>query len=130
MKKAAFFMLAAAVTFITAMILFNPNPATGSGKPRPAGPGVAIPDSVNKIFQKACMDCHADDGSAMARGKVNFSQWEKYDAGKQAKKAEDICKELTKSGMPPKKWRANNPDEVPTPAEVEMVCKWAKTFQK
>jgi len=123
-------MLPAAVTFFAAMIIFDPSPATGSGKPLPAGPGEAIPDSVNKVFQKACMDCHADDGSAMARGKVNFSQWGKYDAGKQANKAENICKEMANSGMPPKKWRANNPDAVPTPAEVEMVCRWSKTLQK
>jgi hypothetical protein len=66
----------------------------------------------------------------MAKGKVNFSKWSTYDAEKQSKKANAICKELTKGDMPPKKWRANNPNDVPTQAEVDMICRWAKSLQK
>lgn len=130
MKKSVYILLAAAVACLAIFIVLNPSPATGSGKASSSGPGTSLPDSVYKVVQKACMDCHSDDGSGMARGKVNFSQWQSYDQEKQMKKAADICKELTKSGMPPKKWRANNPNDIPTQAETDMICKWAKSLEK
>jgi hypothetical protein len=130
MKKIALISLIVVSVLFAMVLLVNPKTVIGSGSPNPAGPGTELPDSVMKLVQKACMDCHADDGSSMARGKVNFSKWSTYDADKQLKKAEAICKELTKSGMPPKKWRANNPNDVPTQAEVDMVCRWAKSLKK
>jgi hypothetical protein len=129
MKKIALFSLIMTVVALVVVLLINPQTVLGSGKPA-AEPGTALPDSVLKFVQKACMDCHADDGNFMAKGKVNFSTWASYDSEKQAKKANAMCKELTKSAMPPKKWRANNPKDVPTQAEVDMVCRWAKSLQK
>jgi hypothetical protein len=130
MKKTTYVMLGTTLSVVTMMILLSPGRVTGSGKSSPAGPGASLPDSVSMVFKRACMDCHSDDGSGMARGKVNFSQWEKYDTDKQVKKAENICEEITKGGMPPKKWRANNPNDVPTAAEVNLICKWAGSLKK
>lgn len=89
-----------------------------------------MPDSVMKIFKKSCMDCHSNDGSGMAKGKVNFDKWETYTPEKQASKAKDICEEVTKVSMPPKGFRKNNPDLVPTEADIKTICAWAQTFQK
>jgi hypothetical protein len=130
MKRIALFTLISLGVLIAVVLVMNPREAFSSKKPMPAGPGTELSDSVQKFVQKACMDCHADDGSSMARGKVNFSKWNTYDAEKQSKKANAICKELTKGDMPPKKWRANNPNDVPTQAEVDMICRWAKSLQK
>jgi hypothetical protein len=129
MKKIALFSLVTMGVLLAVVLFINPQTVQGSGKPA-AEPGTALPDSVLKFVQKACMDCHADDGNFMAKGKVNFSTWASYDAEKQAKKANAMCKELTKSAMPPKKWRANNPNDVPTQAQVDMICRWAKSLQK
>jgi len=103
--------------------MVDPKPASGPG-------GITIPDSVNAVIQKACVGCHSDDGSALARGKLNFSQWNSMDNEKQVKKAVASCLELKKGNMPPKKWRANNAAKVPTQAEIDMVCKWAASLQK
>jgi hypothetical protein len=130
MKKIAFFAVIAISILFASALIFSPQAATGSKQPVPAGPGTELPDSVLKFVQRACMDCHADDGNGMAKGKVNFSKWNTYDAEKQLKKASAICKELTKSGMPPKKWRGNNPNDIPTKAEVDMVCRWANGLPK
>jgi hypothetical protein len=130
MKKIAFFTLLAMGISFALLLLMNPQEVSGSMKYASAGPGTDLPDSVMMVFQKACMDCHADDGSSMARSKVNFSKWNTYDAEKQVKKANAICKELTKGDMPPKKWRANNPDDVPTQTEIDKICLWAKGLQK
>ena len=130
MKKTAFVSVAAILAVFGLALLFTPSNVSGSGKSTPAGPGTALPDSVQKFVQRACMDCHSTDGNGMARGKVNFSTWADYDAAKQAKKAVKICDELSKQGMPPKKWKANHPNDVPTAAEVDMMCRWAKSLNK
>jgi len=130
MKKIAFYTFMLMGILITSVLFLNPQKVNGSMKYAPPEQGAELPDSVMKFVQKACMDCHADDGSSMARGKVNFSKWGTYDADKQAKKANSICRELTKGDMPPKKWRANNPSDVPTQAEADMICRWAKGMQK
>ena len=130
MKKITLLSLIALSVLFAIVIALNPQTVIGSMKPLPAGPGTKLPDSVLKFVQKTCMDCHADDGNFMAKGKVNFSTWEKYDSEKQMGKAKAMCKQLTKSAMPPKKWRKNNPDNVPTKADIDMVCRWANSLQK
>lgn len=130
MKKSILCSIFTFSIVIAAVLFFSPKPVTGSGLIAGQDPGNALPDSIQKFVQKACMDCHSDAGSAMARGKVNFSKWDTYDISKQAKKANEMAKELLKGDMPPKKWRANNPEGVPTTVETEMVVKWAKSYQK
>jgi hypothetical protein len=130
MKKTAFYCFFALSIALVAVLTIHPINATGSRSPLQAGPGTTLPDSVRKFVQKVCMDCHADDGNFMAKGKINFSGWDKYDSAKQVSKANAMCKELTKSAMPPKKWRANNPDNIPTKAEVDMICRWANSLKK
>ena len=130
MKKIALLSIVTMSIVIAIVLVFNPQTATGSKKTNVAGPGIAMPDSIHKMVQRACMDCHADDGNFMAKGKVNFSVWDKYDSDKQASKAQAICKVLTKGSMPQKKWCVNNPNDVPTQAEKDMVCKWANSLQK
>ena len=130
MKKIALISLLTMSVSLVLVLLFNPQTVSGSKNAMPASPGTALPDSVLKFVQKTCMDCHADDGNFMAKGKVNFAVWETYDAKKQADKAIAICKEISKSAMPPGKWRKNNPDRVPAQADIDMVCRWANSLQK
>ncbi len=130
MKKLVLITLTSVSVLFAVMVVFNLQAANGSKESKPTVSGTALPDSIHKFVQRACMDCHSDDGNFMAKGKVNFSGWDKYDASKQMDKAKEICKEVSKNSMPPGKWRKNNPDKLPTPAEVEMICKWANSLQK
>ena len=130
MKKIALVSLIAMSVMFAVVLVFSPQTVIGSKKSSVAGPGTALPDSIHKMVQRACMDCHADDGNFMAKGKINFSAWEKYDSEKQIDKAKAMCKVLTKGSMPQKKWCANNPKDVPTQAEKDMVCKWAAGLEK
>jgi cytochrome c5 len=88
----------------------------------------SIPDDLELIFQKSCMDCHATDGKAMAMAKLNFSDWDNYKAGKQTKKAVAICKMISKGGMPPKSYREKHPENIPTASQIELICNWSKTL--
>jgi cytochrome c5 len=88
----------------------------------------SIPDDLEVIFQKSCMDCHAIDGKMMAMAKLNFSEWDKYKAGKQTKKAVAICRKITKGAMPPKSYREKYPETIPSASQIELICKWSKTL--
>jgi cytochrome c5 len=127
MKKA--FVLAAALLTLTvaASILLMPSKAASNLKTGMPVASSSIPDSIMKIFQKSCMDCHSNDGSGLAKSKVNFSVWDTYKPEKQSSKALDICKMVEKGAMPPKGWRNSNPDDVPTAADVKALCRWSST---
>jgi len=92
--------------------------------------GQPLADSVMKIVKVSCMDCHGDGGNGMACSRVNFSKWSSYKPDKQAAKANDVCKIMTKGSMPPKRYCANHPGAVPTQAQINAICKWAKALNK
>jgi hypothetical protein len=64
----------------------------------------------------------------MAMSMLNFSEWENYESGKQAKKAAAICSMLSKEAMPPKAFKKANPDAIPTEAQKDTICKWSETL--
>lgn len=66
----------------------------------------------------------------MAKSKVNFDSWDEYSSDKQSNKAQAICTQLQKGKMPPSKYRNNNPDAVPTDADVKNICEWTKQISK
>ena len=124
MKKKLTILLAVMGIAIAAAIILMPSPAASSMKPVSA-PTAAVPDSIMKIFENSCMDCHSSDGNPMARSHVNFSDINKLPPEKLAAKAMDICKILQKDGMPPKGWRKNNADRIPTDKDKQAICTWA-----
>lgn len=100
-------------------------------RPSPRGaPGETIPDSVMTFFRNTCMDCHSDDGSGLAKGKLNFSRWDSYSIEKKQDKAKDICEEVKSGSMPKKGWLKSNPEMTPTARDIEKVCQWATTIRK
>jgi cytochrome c5 len=130
MKTLSIPVIAAAILIFGASFVMMPSHNTGSpGKAKPASIS-SIPDSIQKIFQKACLDCHADDGNSMARSHLNFTEWDSYSQDKKAAKGNDICKVLSKGFMPPKHFKQENPEVVPTQSQVEAICKWVSTLQK
>jgi hypothetical protein len=66
----------------------------------------------------------------MALMHVDFDKWATYKPEKQADKAKAMCKMVTKAAMPPKSFRNNNPDKVPTEASVRIICNWAASLVK
>lgn len=49
---------------------------------------------------------------------------------KQANKANDICKQVTKGKMPIGSFRKNNPEKVPADQEIKTICNWATAIQE
>jgi cytochrome c5 len=89
----------------------------------------SMPADVNKIFRNSCYDCHTKGGKRMAMSKVNFSDWDSYSQDKKAKKAADIVRMLNKGAMPPKAYRQQHPDRIPTPDQVDLIRKWADSLK-
>jgi hypothetical protein len=89
----------------------------------------SMPVDVQVILKKSCFGCHAEPGKTMALSRVNFTKWNEYTAEKQASKSRAMCKEVTKGKMPPKKFKENNPEAIPTADELKILCNWVATMQ-
>lgn len=89
----------------------------------------AIPAYVMKVFDKSCVACHKDPGMKFAQGPFNLSTWDNYPPEKQVNKAKAICNIVSKNKMPPKGYRNNNPDKVPTKDDAKILCDWATSLQ-
>ena len=128
MKK--FLAIAVSVFTIAIIVIMIAMPSQAISPSKSSNPSMtsSIPDSINSIFEKSCFPCHSAPGKGSAMLKLNFDKWETYKPEKKASKANAICKEVTKQGMPPKSFCENNPDKVPSQAEVQVICKWAASF--
>jgi hypothetical protein len=130
MKKLFFMFIALFVVAVVVSMVAMPSAKTSSDIYISSDDGQPLADSIMKIVKVSCMDCHADGGNGMACSHVNFSKWSTYKTEKQADKARDIVKVLTKGAMPPKKFRANNPEAVPTKAQMTIISNWANALNK
>ena len=110
------------ISLIINQLIAQPLSKAGDGKN-------PIPAVVVKIADKSCVKCHSEPGDFMALGHLNLSQWDKYSPEKQAAKAKSMCNMVSKDKMPPKKFRENHPDGVPTTEEIKTICDWAESLQ-
>jgi hypothetical protein len=127
MKKLNY--IASVVSGILFIISFLILPVTAQSVPKGKKGKKPIPENVMKIVKKSCLKCHVSEGNSMASAKVNFSKWDKYSAKKQAKKANMICNIVSEDKMPPKKFKENHPDAIPTKEEIKMIYDWAQSLQ-
>jgi cytochrome c5 len=124
-----FFLLTIVMGMLLILIPSALSPAKPSGKKSTTlVKSTAIPDDLKTVFKNSCMGCHASGGNHMAMSKLNFSKWDNYKPGKQAKKAEAICKMISKDAMPPKSFRKEHPDAIPTQSQKDKICMWSKTM--
>jgi mono/diheme cytochrome c family protein len=130
MKKLFFILITLFVVAIGVTMVARPSARTASDIYISGDDSQPLADSIMKIVKVSCMDCHGDGGNGMACAHVNFSKWTSYKPEKQAAKAGDVCKMITKGAMPPKKYRENNPDAIPTQSQINVICNWAKSLNK
>jgi hypothetical protein len=128
MKKIFVFAVSVFTIAIVVTMIAMPSRVINSSKSSDQLLTSSIPDSVTAILEKSCFPCHSSPGNGMAMMKLSFDKWETYKPEKQADKAKAMCKAVTKGAMPTKSFRSNNPDKVPTEAEVKVICNWAASF--
>lgn len=114
------------VAFPAILFMFS---GRANAQQKEKGSVAAVPESINKIFERSCLGCHSSDGNKMAASMLNLSKWENQNPMKAAKKASKICAAVTKGKMPPKKVSTSKPELIPSKTEVEEICKWAESLQ-
>jgi hypothetical protein len=119
-----------AITGSLLLFAFTNLQVNGSKSIKTGEGGKPIPENIMKIAEKSCVNCHTEPGNFMAISHLDLSNWNKYSASKQASKAKAMCKMVTKGKMPPKKFRAEHPEGVPSQEEVDAICKWAESLQE
>jgi cytochrome c5 len=129
MKKNYLFLAATLIAVLVIALGLKPAPAISQKATKQASVA-PLPDDVGKIFKNSCMACHGEGGKGMAMSHVNFSKWSEYTPEKQASKAESICKVVTKGSMPPKSFKKDHPEFVPTEAQIKSICDWSASLNK
>lgn len=111
----------AATIFMSLLVLLSINAVvTSEQSPKP------VPEDVLVVLNNSCGKCHNQGGSGAALANLNLTKWDNYDAVKQAKKAEAICRTITTGKMPPKSFLRKNPQAVLTDQQKTLVCNWSK----
>ena len=105
-----------------------------------------VPDSVQKILQKACYDCHSNNtvypwynrvqpiawwlNDHIEEGKdhVNFSEFGKYPLAKQAKKLKKCTHEMQEGDMPLNFYVWIHKDAILSDHEKQLVYDWANNL--
>jgi uncharacterized membrane protein len=119
-----------------------------SSSQQAAPPATTVPSSantvsndsqVNTILQKSCYQCHSTGGSApwyaavsptylaanSARGVLNFSDWQTFDAQKKSDALKNIESSVNGGSMPPGDYTALDHSARLTDDEKQALLKWA-----
>ncbi|HXA79916.1 MAG TPA: heme-binding domain-containing protein [Opitutaceae bacterium] len=103
---------------------------------------VAVPAELQRVFTKACYDCHSDHtrypwyaevepvgwwlGSHIDDGKrhLNFSEFGAYNAKKADRKLKQIAQEVNDGSMPLHSYTWIHRDAILTAAEIKLISDW------
>lgn len=107
-----------------------------------------IPDSVNKILDKACYDCHSNstrypwyfniqpvawwmnDHIKDGKDELNFSEFGKRKTENQVKKLKKVAKEVEEGEMPLDSYTWIHKEAILTDAEKKIVIDWATNLSQ
>ena len=106
-----------------------------------------VPDSVSKILQRSCYDCHSDNTVYpwydniqpvgwwlqyhVNHGKhgLNFSEFTSYTPAQQVKKLKNIGNEIREDGMPLDSYLWIHRYATLSPEEKNLVVAWADSLR-
>ena len=120
------FLISVSINFSDGMKLMKPSYQNTTDTPI----SKTIAPNIYKIINESCIHCHVNGGNHMAMSHINFSDWDSYSPEKKADKAKDMVKMLEKGKMPPKRYRKDHPENIPTEAQIETIKKWAKSLSE
>jgi uncharacterized membrane protein len=113
---------------------------TTSAPAAPASTNAVSSDSqVNAILEQSCYQCHSTGGSApwyaavsptylasnSARGVLNFSDWQTYDAQKKTAALKSIEQSVGAGSMPPGDYTALDHSARLSDDQKQTLLKWA-----
>jgi len=94
---------------------------------------------VNAILESSCCECHSTGGTApwyaavsptylaanSARGVLNFSDWQTYDAQKRADQLKSIAQSVSGGSMPPGDYTALDHSARLSEEQKQILLTWA-----
>jgi hypothetical protein len=100
---------------------------------------VSTDPQVSAILESSCYECHSTAGSApwyaavsptylaanSARGVLNFSDWQTYDAQKRSAALKSIEQSVSAGSMPPGDYTALDHSARLTEEQKQALLKWA-----
>ncbi len=87
---------------------------------------LTIPDSVNKVLQDKCFDCHHSGSESMkAKMKLKIDKLPTLSKRKLVSKLDGIAESVETKDMPPKKFIKKYPEQALTDAEAKLLIDWA-----
>jgi len=100
---------------------------------------VSADPQVTAILESSCYECHSTGGGApwyatisptylaanSARGVLNFSDWQTYDAQKRAAELKSIEQSVGAGSMPPGDYTALDHSARLTEEQKQVLLKWA-----
>jgi Haem-binding domain len=100
---------------------------------------VSTDPQVNAILEGSCFECHSTGGSApwyavvsptylaagSARGALNFSDWQTYDAQRRAAALMKIEQSVSTGSMPPGDYTAFDHSARLSEEQKQVLLKWA-----
>ena len=106
--------------------------------PAPAN-AVSNNQQVNAILESSCYECHSTGGSApwyaavsptylsanSARGVLNFSDWQTYDAQKRTDELKSIAQSVSGGSMPPGDYTALDHSARLSEEQKQVLLTWA-----
>jgi cytochrome c553 len=99
---------------------------TGTQKEAAPESLLTIPDSVNKVLQDKCFDCHHSGSESMkAKMKLKIDKLPTLSKRKLVSKLDGIAESVEKKDMPPKKFLKKYPEQALTDAEAKILIDWA-----
>src|SRR3990172_9489640 len=102
------------------------------------------PSEVYALLQRACYDCHSNETrwpwySRVApvsfliardvtegRRELNFSTWSQYNERRKSRKLKEIAEQVEQGKMPQWYYVSLHPDAKLSPADRQLIIKWAK----
>lgn len=103
---------------------------------------IDAPSTVLSILKTSCYDCHSNETKwpwysyvapvsflvagdvEKARKRVNFSEWDKYDDEKRAKKLDAIIEDVEEGEMPLSKYTLMHPDAKMDQSKIKVLKDW------
>ncbi len=130
--------LVALVVLVAGCSSSQPDATPAAAAPSPAN-AISADSQVNTILEKSCYECHSTGGSApwyaavsptylaanSARGVLNFSDWQTYDAQKKSDALKSIEASVNGGSMPPGDYTALDHSARLTDDEKMSLIKWA-----
>jgi uncharacterized membrane protein len=117
----------------------SPQTATPETTAQRSTNAISTDPQVNAILEQACFECHSTGGSApwyasvsptyiaasSARGVLNFSDWQTYDAQKKADALKNIEQAVSGGSMPPGDYTALDHSARLTDDQKQALLEWA-----